>query len=93
VRSLRAVRGAMPEDMSGRIFLSFPLRRLWALWRDRVLGSLYLHRLGSSLVEFSTWDGGCPLLLFVVYELASNFLAFSRKITCIADDPKIYVIF
>jgi hypothetical protein len=29
--------------------LVIPLRSVWALWRNQILGSLYLYRLGLSL--------------------------------------------
>jgi len=49
MRALRAMWGAMPAHLSGRILVLFALWRLWALWRYWVLGCLYLHRLGAPM--------------------------------------------
>src|SRR5437588_494633 len=50
MRSLCTLWRALPDSVSGRVFMLSALRSLWALWRRWLLGKLHTERLGSSLV-------------------------------------------
>ena len=56
MRALYAMWSEMPDHLSGRILVLSALWRLRAQWGDRVLGCLYLHRLGSPMRNSSFLD-------------------------------------